>query len=117
MRLTRFPHFISLPLQHTTVIASSFHHLVKIGDGCQIGPSCHFYTPVSTPPSPFSFDALIFLFLKECLVNVFISLTSVSVVVVSQGHPVDPEERRTYVEWATPITLGEFSTVHKIDPA
>jgi hypothetical protein len=76
MRLTRFPHFISLPLQHTTVIASSFHHLVKIGDGCQIGPSCHFYTPVSTPPSPFSFDALIFLFLKECLVNVFILLTS-----------------------------------------
>jgi hypothetical protein len=29
---------------------------------------------------------------------------------------VDPEERRTYVEWATPITLGKSSTVWDLNP-
>lgn len=35
---------------------------------------------------------------------------------VQQGHPVDPEERRTYVEWATPITLGESRTARSDNP-
>jgi acetyltransferase-like isoleucine patch superfamily enzyme len=46
-----FPTFTPSPsilhLYYTLLDPSCPGRPVKIGDGCQIGPSCHFYTPVS----------------------------------------------------------------------
>lgn len=63
-----------------------------------IGPSCNFYTPVRT-----CFRGLLFN-------KVYIETYQVDCLIPKQDHPVDPEERLTDFEWATPIVIGESHT-------